>query len=137
MLTKKEKEFIEKLIAKEGVKGKKLLKKALWYNTVTPKFAVGDKVTASARGMYICDTRVKDWDGVVTKVLYYYGNPKGQEFGYMIDVRYEVNGVQKTTSVCSLEYEVKKRTSKEFVHSFTRDRKTQKYDECFDAGIYL
>lgn len=130
MLTKKEREFLEGLIAKNGVLGKESLKRALWYNTVAPKYKVGDKVKVTDRRSYICGHRVVDFEGVVKEVLYYYGNPKGEDIGYGVNVPYMVNGTMKTGYVVGLEKNVsKRRNSKPIMNYILKEGEAEQSTE--------
>lgn len=68
MLTKTQITALNKMLESENVKGKKLLERFIWCNTVKPKYKEGDKVIFTDRSLILSGTRVINFIGTVTKI---------------------------------------------------------------------
>ena len=69
-MTKKEIELLKKLLEREDVKGKRCLKEFIWFNTVEPKYKVGDVVKFSNRRVYHYGCNPIEWVGTITNICY-------------------------------------------------------------------
>lgn len=105
-LTKGEVNTLNRLLEKDGIRGKKLLKWVLWANQYEPKYKLGDRVLVTDRRHIVGGKRVVDFNGVVTDVAFRRDLVDG--IGY---VQYEVtvnviladSGVHKDIKVYALE----------------------------------
>ena len=134
-LTKKEVEFLERLVAKyDTLRGKKQLRQVIYYNTFKAKYKVDDYVRFNRRDMCIYGKRVIDFVGRVTRVTPCYGGGSNdaKTIQYDLEVTCKVDDTKDyVTEAFTSEYAIIGKTTRK-VNYITTDKTKKVYSESLD-----
>lgn len=104
---------IEKMLNDNDLKGKELLRRFLWRNTIKPLFKQGDFVIFSETNRAIYGKRLINYVGKVEKIKYYYGTSLEEPF-ISYELSFYVNN--ETFTAYIQEKKLKKSKSKNNKH---------------------